>query len=186
MKFKICSFFLSLFLIFSLTPTGMAAEPTSFSEELEDVYSYIFSEEVNQMINASIDFNKYGTQEIYIGNGITYVYENKQSITRSVVSDTMTSVFKLGERDVATLRLACTFSYNGSSVTISESDYRATAETVPNYTCTAVATHSRDSSGDMYVSATYELYLNNNYRANGYMDMSCDKNGNITKHYPWS
>ena len=38
----------------------------------------------------------------------------------------------------------------------------------------------------MYVSATYVLYYNGNQNANGYMDMSCDKNGNITKHYPWS
>ncbi len=33
---------------------------------------------------------------------------------------------------------------------------------------------------------TYVLYYNGNQNANGYMDMSCDKNGNITKHYPWS
>lgn len=119
---------------------------------------------------------------------LPYVYINERSATRSVVSDTMTSIFKKTSngQTVATLRLACTFTYNGSTVSISSSDYRATADAIPDWTCTADASHSRDSSGDMYVSATYVLYYNGNQNANGYMDMSCDKNGNITKHYPWS
>lgn len=155
-------------------------------EDLAYVYNYIFSEEANQIINANIDFNTYGTQSVNLGNNITYIYINEKSLTRSVVSDTMTSIFTYSDQTVATLRLACTFTYNGSTVSIGASDYRATADAIPNWSCTADATDSKDSNGDVYVSATYKLYYQGNYSANGYMDMSCNKNGVVTKHYPWS
>ena len=180
MKKRLFSLLLCITVLFStvLVVEASATTGTMTDTEMQKMYDFIFSEETNKLINSSIDFNQYGTQTVNIGNDLAYVYINERSATRSVVSDTMTSIFKKTSngQTVATLRLACTFTYNGSTVSISSSDYRATAD----------ASHSRDSSGDMYVSATYVLYYNGNQNANGYMDMSCDKNGNITKHYPWS
>lgn len=190
MKKRLFSLLLCITVLFStvLAVEASATTGTMTDTEMQKMYDFIFSEETNKLINSSIDFNQYGTQTVNIGNDLAYVYINERSATRSVVSDTMTSIFKKTSngQTVATLRLACTFTYNGSTVSISSSDYRATADAIPDWTCTADASHSRDSSGDMYVSATYVLYYNGNQNANGYMDMSCDKNGNITKHYPWS
>ena len=172
MKKRLFSLLLCITVLFStvLVVEASATTGTMTDTEKQKMYDFIFSEETN------------------IGNDLAYVYINERSASRSVVSDTMTSIFKKTSngQTVATLRLACTFTYNGSTVSISSSDYRATADAIPDWTCTADASHSRDSSGDMYVSATYVLYYNGNQNANGYMDMSCDKNGNITKHYPWS
>lgn len=190
MEKRLFSLLLCITLLLSTVLTVEASATTGkmTGTEIQQMYDIIFSEETNKLINTFIDFDQYGTQTINIGNDLTYVYINEHSVTRSVASDTMTSIFKKTSNDqtVATLRLACTFTYNGSTVFISPSDYRATADAIPEWTCTADASHSRDSSGDMYVSATYVLFYNGNQNANGYMDMSCDKNGNITKHYPWS
>lgn len=178
---------LALVLVLCLAALNVSAVyAKSTSVDMEEVYNYIFSEEANRIINAAVDFNAYGVQTVDLGNDITYTYINRKDLTRSTVSDTMTSIFKLSNQTVATLRLACTFIYNGSTVSIKKSDYRATADAIPDWSCTADATDSKDSSGVVFVSATYTLFYKGNYNANSYMDMSCNKNGVINKYYPWS
>lgn len=177
-----------LVIVFSFSSVATAAPEHTFTDiEMEQAFNVFFSRDANRIINNAVDFNKYGTQVVDLGRGLTYIYVNERiSTTRSKASDTMTSIFKINNQTVATMRLACTFTYTGSTVTITSSDYRASADSIPNWSCTTDSSHSQASNGDMYVSATYTLYHNQNYNANSYMDMSCDKNGKITKHYPWS
>ena len=187
MKRILLSIITVLAVVFSFSSTAMAANQRCLftDAELEQAFNTIFSKETNSIISNSVDFDRYGTQVVELGSGLTYIYVNEKiASTRSKVSDTMTSIFKLNKQTVATMRLACTFTYNGSTVSIIASDYRASAEGIPDWTCTAEASHSTASNGYVYVSATYTLYHNGNYNANNFMDMSCNKKGTITKHYP--
>ena len=113
MKKRLFSLLLCITVLFStvLVVEASATTGTMTDTEMQKMYDFIFSEETNKLINSSIDFNQYGTQTVNIGNDLAYVYINERSATRSVVSDTMTSIFKKTSngQTVATLRLACTF-----------------------------------------------------------------------------
>lgn len=112
MKKRLFSLLLCITVLFStvLVVEASATTGTMTDTEMQKMYDFIFSEETNKLINSSIDFNQYGTQTVNIGNDLAYVYINERSATRSVVSDTMTSIFKKTSngQTVATLRLACT------------------------------------------------------------------------------
>jgi len=96
MKKRLFSLLLCITVLFStvLVVEASATTGTMTDTEMQKMYDFIFSEETNKLINSSIDFNQYGTQTVNIGNDLAYVYINERSATRSVVSDTMTSIFK--------------------------------------------------------------------------------------------
>lgn len=178
-----------LLLLVTTQPAFALSDADVHNRDVSYAWSVINSNNTKEIIIERIDFDKLGTQTVYIGNGVAFEYfsaERTNLVTRaySVKSGTMSGRFYLTSngQTVANYSLAVTFHYDGTHVYADEADIQVSCSAIPNWSI--IGSHSTSSgSGWFSVDASYLLYNNNNYNNDTFLDMSCDARGNITKNY---
>lgn len=171
--------------------TGVAkAADTGDVDDVSQLYAMVTSEDTKEIIRNSIDFNKYGIQNVDFGNGLSFEYESNRNLkftlasTWNTVSDTMSGTFykTSNNQTVARYSLAVTFQYNGSSVKTSDDNIQVSYSAIPNWSVVDSYSISYPTSG-CSVDASFDLYNDNQYNNQTFLDMSCSKSGTITKTY---
>jgi len=188
MKHILASLLLICFLITNINV--VKAADTSDVDDVSKLYAIMVSEDTKEIIGNSIDFNKYGIQNVDFGNGLSFKYESKKmekltlASTWKTVSDTMSGTFykTSNNQTVARYSLAVTFQYNGSSVKTSDDNIQVSCSSIPNWSVVDSYSISYPSSG-CSVDATFDLYYDNQYNNQTFLDMACNVNGTITKTY---
>ena len=89
MKRILLSIITVLAVVFSFSSTAMAANQRCLftDAELEQAFNTIFSKETNSIISNSVDFDRYGTQVVELGSGLTYIYVNEKIASTRVFSN---------------------------------------------------------------------------------------------------
>ena len=194
---KLLHTLLVVVMILSMSSQAMAAdinEPADLN-----IYEYIQSKEVGQLIADTITLSENGTQSVYVGNGIMFTAEVKT--TDSSVSRSASYRTKTGEasgrfytvsdnQTVAEYSLSATFEYDGSSYVGIVGVPTRTEETVSNKWRLDGLTEELVSDTQYIVSGQWTLYQKvgfiwkkYEYNNNTHIDIICTPRGVITYNY---